>query len=295
MNMKNLIYILALTIIMVSCNMQPEEKITWELKEHPEMLIVESIITNEMKQQVIHLTKSNPYFDSNVPGSVSGATVEVNDGSKAVSFIESKDSAGWYFSEQAFAGEPRITYQLRVKLPSAINGLTNYVAQSEFPEGLAIDSITCGVYRMPKFTETGQDSETEKDTTILGIYYFGKEPNKEINYYFTKVFRNGKLLLSNPKEFSYYQIAKDNASFTHATAYLKNVANGDTILFRLYTIDKEYYNYLDALHNIDFAGNSYSLSGPPANAVGNIEGGKALGYFLTAYVSEKEGIVVDKR
>lgn len=280
--------------MLVSCNLQPEEKITWNVQPSPEMLVVESIITNEMKQQVIHLTKTNPYFDTITPKGVSNAIVEVNDGTITYSFTESKDSAGWYFSTQAFAGKQKTLYQLSIQLSSPINSLTGYTAQSLLPDGLPIDSMTCEIYKMPQFNQQGNNNK-DKDTTILAVYYFGKEPDEAENFYFTKVFRNGKLLYTNPKEYPYFTIAKQNQSFTHIIGFNKDVEGNDSIRFQLYTISSDYYHYLEAVQNIDISGNAYSMSGPPANAVGNVESGKALGYFLAAYVSEKKAKAIDKR
>lgn len=292
-HMKNLLYIVCMVCALNSCNM--DEKITWEVQQHPEMLVVESIITNEVKQQAIHITLSNPYFDSNTPKSVTGANVVVNDGDNSFQFAESKEMPGWYFSEQVFAGVPLRTYHLSIQLASGVNGLTEYTAQSEFPKGLTMDSIKCEIYKMPDMNNGETKNNEEKDTTILDIYYFGKEPENAENFYFAKEYRNGKLLYTNPKEYTYYSVASQNESYTHLVGVYKNIASNDTITYQLYTIGRDYYKYLEAIQNMDSSGDAYSMSGPPANAIGNVEGGKALGYFLTAFVSEKKALAVDKR
>jgi hypothetical protein len=275
--------------------MQPEEKITWELQQHPDMLVVESIITNELKQQAVHLMLSNTYFDGSAPKNVSGATIVVTDGVHPFRFLESNETPGWYFSEQSYAAESLKTYSLSIQLQHSINGLMEYTAQSQLPQGLEMDSMICEIYKTPKIIADEADDNKEKDTTILGIYYFGKEPQTAENFYFAKVFRNKKLLYTNPKEYTYFNTASQNASYTHLMGFQKNVAGNDTIRCRLFTIGKDYYHYLEAIQNSDFSGNAYSMSGPPANAVGNISDGKALGYFLAAYVSDKETKAVDKR
>jgi len=292
--MKLIIYYIIASVLLVSCAQQ-EEKITWELTNQPEMLVVESIITNINKQQAVRLTVSNPYLDQGQPKTVSGANVTVNDGTNTFLFAESHENPGLYFSQQLFSAQSHKTYQLDIKLSYVINGLMEYTAQSTAPQGLEIDSMLCEIYKMPEIAGEDENSGEVKDTTILGVCYFGKEPNTSVNYYFTKVFRNGKLLETNPKEYTYYSVTSQNATYTHQIGFANNVTGTDTILFRLYTVDRDYNNYLEALHNIDFSGNSYSMSGPPANAVGNVSDGKALGYFLAAYISEKKSLAIDKR
>ena len=158
-----------------------------------------------------------------------------------------------------------------------------------------MDSMICEIYSLPESSIDNEDKNKEKDTTILAVYYFGKEPAEAENFYFAMVFRNNKILYTNPKEYTYFSSASQNESYTHLIGFGKNVAASDTISFRLFTIGRDFYHYLEAVQNMDFSGNAYSMSGPPANSVGNVEGGKALGYFLAAYVSEKKVLAVDKR
>jgi len=154
--------------------------------------------------------------------------------------------------------------------------------------------MTCEIYKMPQF-KLDQKDDKEKDTTVLAIAYFGKEPAEAENFYFAKIARNGKLLFTNPKEYPYFYTSSQNQSYTHIMGVEKNITTSDNILFQLYTISSDYYHYVEAIQNMDMTGNAYSMSGPPANAIGNVEGGQALGYFLAAYISEKKAIAIDKR
>ena len=147
---------------------------------------------------------------------------------------------------------------------------------------------------MPQF-QLDQKDDKEKDTTVLAIAYFGKEPAEAENFYFAKIARNGKLLFTNPKEYPYFYASSQNKSYTHIMGVEKNITTSDNILFQLYTISSDYYHYVEAIQNMDMTGNAYSMSGPPANAIGNVESGQALGYFLAAYISEKKAIAIDKR
>jgi hypothetical protein len=269
--------------------MESDEEIPWKLKSHPDMLVVESVITNEQKQHFVHLTLTNSYFDSSIIKPVTGATVEIKEGTNNFTFTES--SPGWYFSDQEFAGTPLKTYQLSINLKTEINGLYEYSAISTMPEGITIDSINCEIYKMPEFSGLVDN----KDTTLLAIAYFGYEPTSPGNYYLNKVYKNGILLQGTPKEYQIYSDEYANGNYTHLSIYNKNISPGDTIRFRLYSIEKSFYKFIEGIQNIDLSGNAYSMSGPPANAVGNISDGKALGFFTVLYVSEKTSYAIDKR
>ena len=258
------------------------------------MLVVESIITNEYKEQVVKLTLSNPYFDSSAVRNVSGASVTVDDGTTLIHFFEKEEYPGYYFSEYSFAAIEQKNYELTIDLDAPVNGQNQYKASSRMPEGFKIDSIDCEILELPYFVIT--DDKEEKDSALLVILYFGEEPANAENYYFSIVSLNSRFITGNPKEYNSKTIPSDNASYAKVDIYRTNAFQNDTIRFRLYTINRDYYRYLNAIKLMDQTGGGIgNLSGPPANAAGNISNGTGLGYFLAAYVSEKAGLAKDKR
>ncbi len=287
--MKNIIYIILISNLLISC-FKTEEIITWDIEEHSDMLTVESIITNEFEVQTVKLVLSNSYFDTSAVRSVNNASVVVDDGTNSINFYESNETPGLYESEYPFACEELKTYTLTITTQEPIYGMTEYTATSQMPDGLEMDSIECDIYKMPEF-----DFEEEEDTTLLIIFYFGEQPLQAENYYFTKTFINGKPIETNPKEYDYFTTSFENAGYTNIYGCQKNVIQDDTVTFILYTVERQYFKYMEALHKIDETGNPMNLSGPPANAEGNINNGAGLGYFLAAYVSEKTSLAIDKR
>ena len=101
---------LILFIFLTSC----EEKIDWDLKtEQINTIVVDAIITNEVKFQHIHITK--PFTNQNdtaVP--VSGAQVFIKTDNFMILFLESPDNPGHYFSDYPAAGSIDITYKLNI-------------------------------------------------------------------------------------------------------------------------------------------------------------------------------------
>jgi hypothetical protein len=159
------------------------------------------------------------------------------------------------------------------------------------PEGLNIDSIRCDIYALPK--EYIDSNNKIKDTTILVIDYFGQEPVRPGNYYTAKIYRNNNPLFSNVKSYPFTDDSERNGAYINLMAVIKNVAAKDTITFNLFSINKEYYHYIDAINKIDQTGDIYSPSGPPANSVGNITG--ALGFFIATYISTGKSVAIDRR
>lgn len=290
--MKTYIYLMVAALTMVSCGMETE--LDWELKKHPDMLVVEGAITSDTLQHYIHLTLSGSYYDSKEPRAVSEANVYVTTGDKVYTFTEKADNPGYYFSDEEFSGQPDKTYNLFIKLKNEINGVSEYKSTATMPLGMKLDSIECEIYEYPEFEFDDEDDDEleEKDTTYLAIYYFGDEPTSLTNYYMAKTYRNEAPLQDNAREFFYNETYKSTDK-THLAIYVRNAAQDDTISFRLYTISYNYYMYLNAIRSINQTGMAMSMAGPPANAVGNIP--NALGYFVVAYVSTQSDVAEDLR
>jgi hypothetical protein len=292
--MKKILYALIVAGLMFTSCAEYEKEISWELDDYPDMLVVEGTITNEFKQQVVLLTKTADYFDTLAPSSVSEAAVIVREGNNTYSFTESLTHKGLYLSDIEFSGEPLKTYELEIILSNPLNGQTDFTAVSTMPEGINLDTILCEIYEMPDLGFEPEEGE-EIDSTLLGIAFFGKEPDSPDNYYLARIFRNGKCWQSNAKELLLYNDDYNNGNYHDSFIYNKNVAANDTIKFEIRSVERGYYDFIIGLQQIDQSGDAYSMSGPPANAVGNIVNGKALGYFTASYISDASGIALDMR
>jgi len=104
-----IVYILFM--IITSC----EEKINWDLQiENVNTVVVDAIITNEVKHQHIHLTK--PFTGSNDTAMpVTGAQVYIITDNLTTIFLESPNNPGHYLSDYPGAGSIDITYQLNIQ------------------------------------------------------------------------------------------------------------------------------------------------------------------------------------
>lgn len=290
--MKTTIYIFLLAVLALTSCAEYEKEITWELDDYPDMLVVEGVITNEFRQQTILLTKTSPYFDTLAPKTISGAGVLVREGGNTYFFTESSTQKGLYLSDIPFSGEPFKTYALEVTLQDALNGITDYTAVSKMPEGIDLDTIICEIYEMPDLDF--EEDEEDKDTTILSIAFYGKEPDDPNNYYTARVFQNKNCWNANVKEVFLYNDDNNNGNNLDYFIGIENVGPQDTIMLEIRSVEKSYYDFINGIQLIDESGDAYSMSGPPANAVGNISHG-ALGFFCGAYISRATSIAVDMR
>lgn len=110
--MKNsLLLPVILSLLLYSC----EEKTEWDIRpENLNTVVVNAMITNEYKQQVIKL--SRPFSDLNgqaVP--VSGAEITIGNGTSVMSFVESEMTPGTYLSEEATGASIDKIYTLEVQ------------------------------------------------------------------------------------------------------------------------------------------------------------------------------------
>lgn len=286
--MKTIIYIVLTISLFVACS--SEEKINWDLPKHEPMLVVNGLITNEVKQQAIYLTQTNEYFDSSKVVTVSGALVHVMCNKVDYSFTESAEKPGLYLSDKPFAAIAQQEIKLSVQLTKALNGKLEYQAVSTMPIGMQLDSIECELYTMPSEFQKENDS---KDSTIVAVYYYGDEPLTMGDYYIGMMYRNGKPLCNDPREYISIRDEYRNGEYVHVESLNKNSLPNDLITFKILSVEKKYWTFIRLIQSMDNSGDPYSMSGPPANAVGNVDG--ALGYFLAARVSEKSAKIIDKR
>ncbi len=112
-----------------------------------EVLIIESTITDELKTQTIHLSKSFR-LDAEGPNLVSNATVAVKD-ELGNNYIFSETEPGVYSSAIQFAAQPNIKYSLEV----IENGITYTSTQESFSQPTQIDQL----YLERDFNENNQE------------------------------------------------------------------------------------------------------------------------------------------
>lgn len=286
---KFIVYFFFGMLWFVSCE---DEPVDWEAEDAPSKLVVEGTFTNEKKHHRVRLTQSADYFSNQRTPPVSGAQVAITGGDSTFLFAENSDEPGVYETVREVAGIPGNAYKLDIQLPEPVNGTVTYYAEEMMLQGIDVDSITPMVYENPFSAD-----DDFVDSLILTIDILGSEPRDIDNFYRVDLYINGNLETDTIDE---VQVFSDEEEFSNAysnsLAFFKSVQPQDTVGIQVSSVSEDYAYFLEGVQNItNQSGSPFDLSGPPANAAGNIQGGDALGYFRVSYVSSASAIAMDMR
>jgi hypothetical protein len=281
--MKVILYITIALIFFTSCQDMTQE-INWNTKNIPSKAVVEGQIVTEYRFQKIILSKTADYFLDEQTPRISGALVTVSDGTTTYYFDEADTAKGVYYSTEMFAGIAGRTYTLNVTLPESLNGTSTINAKDEIIQGFSIDSMNVYIFKNPfaAFTE-----EADQDTTITVFYMKGNQPKDIINYYLIQVYKSGVPVYKNITEMGmlsdeYSEDPQETELFYY---YMGKFTVGDTLSIEVISISKQYYEYIRTLGELNTPPDPLGFSGPPADAIGNINDGKQLGYFSAGQIT----------
>jgi len=114
--MKKLLTFLMLILLLTSC----EEQTDWSLQNgNIDFIVVDGIITNELKVQTIKLSKPVTGLNEK-PQPVTGATVLVSSSQVTYTFHDDPKQPGVYLSDNAFIGLKNKTYSLLITSGSKV-------------------------------------------------------------------------------------------------------------------------------------------------------------------------------
>jgi hypothetical protein len=287
--MKYLIYInLVFLTFLTSCGDTVQE-INWETENVPQKLVVEGEITNELSTHPIVLKYSDDYFVDNPARRVSEAIITVQNDDTTIYYVENAEIPGQYEAELPYRGKVNSDYHLNIQLKQEIDGNSTYTAHTSIIEGLQLESIKAELYENPIAFD-------EEDSLIVGVFFYGQEPEEIKNYYLFKVYRNDSLLVDTINQYGHFsdQQLGINGEEVFFLFFQEQFFAGDTIGIEILSIPEEYNYFLNGVDQISQPGDPFGFSGPPANAIGNISEGKGLGFFFGAHVAYSETILIDK-
>lgn len=181
MTNKIIYTILSAVLIIQAC----DDKINPTLELAPEAFVVDAWLTNLPGEQVIWLTKSQPYFDDSTPPGALGATVTVwgNDGS-VFNFIDQGDgSYTWNPPVGDTFGSIGTDYDLSI----LFEGET-FTAVSSMGRVPTVDSITFEFEEADAFSPDSYIAE-----------FWARDPEGTGDTYWIKAYKNGQFL-SKPGE-----------------------------------------------------------------------------------------------
>ena len=284
------IFLPLLTIFLFSCI----EEVEWETEDYKELLVVEGSFTDEYKRHKVILTKTADYFSGEKTPAVSGADVSITSGSKTIDFVESSERPGVYVTEKPVAGSVGKEYTLNILLQNSINGEIKYSATEEMQPGVDLDSIQTFLYDNPVYT----DDRPDMDSMMLDVRLFWIKPPVEDNFYRVQLYLKDSLSNRTIDDFSIFEGGEELQGASVSNIYFfRNFQPNDTVVLENNSVSDEYNEYIDGMKNITNQEDDqfFDMSGPPANAVGNIEGAEALGYFRVSSVTRDTSVIFDGR
>jgi len=276
-----LIVLSAVTIFISSCT----EPIDIELGNSFARLIVFGEISTDTTVHSVRLTRTADYFYNKPPEAVSGAEIMISDGESEIVLIESNDSPGTYETSPLFYGIPGKKYTLSINLVDIDKDGTmeSYQASSVLPYLGVLDSIHLNYAVYPFFT----GSE---------ILLYAQDPAETVDYYLFKLKKNGVLQTDSIPEIIAQNDLLFNGSYTNGISvqYLddfkpgEKVYAGDTVVFEMYGISKDYFNFIIEAQT-ELRGSNPMFSGPPANVSTNLSN-DALGFFAAVNIKRASAI-----
>jgi hypothetical protein len=216
--MNNLfLFLCAIALLLPVCSC--EEKTTWDLQSSDTFAVADCILTNELKQQEIRLYRSADKLNE-LPEGITGATIEISDGSQHVNFTDDGNEAGKYVSLIPFRATAGKIYRLTISLGNKAD-----TAYAEMTGITPLDDIDIA----PKDSFYRVVYHESNDASMLEVYYdWSSEPDycnrygyceaSEVFYTLEnidaeKVFSPDRLVISFPKK---TQIIRKKYSLNHA-------------------------------------------------------------------------------
>jgi len=295
------IFLVAVTVIaFTSC----EDKINPTLEHADPVLVVDAWVNNKPEDQVVVLTKTQPYFDNTNPPGVSGATVTItdNDG-KVYPFVEDGQVAGnyvWKYQNNEVFGAVGKNYTLSVTVDGEV--FTSSCTMGRVPP---IDSIT--------YEKDDRLRQSSDNQTFYRAEFWATDPVGAGDTYWIRTYKNG-VLLDKPSELNIAYdaggsqgadadgvvfifpirrgINADDKDPNDDTKRLSPVEPGDSLNVQINSISLAAFNYLNEVGEQTNRPGGFGelFSTPLANVSTNIynqnpKGSRVLGFFNVASVS----------
>ncbi|GAB5400203.1 MAG: hypothetical protein Aureis2KO_17880 [Aureisphaera sp.] len=307
-------YILGVVLIMATASSCFEE-ISFNGQTADSALVVETIISDEIKHQEVLLSRSHGFSDtitSSVPER--NATVYIETDTETIPFEEV--AAGTYLSVAPFAAQPNTNYTLNI---ATQNG-EQYMSE---PRRLTPPSVFQDLYAERETNESG--------APVLSIFVDSDDPTGNVNHYryqFEETYKivapkynDLELVIANPifafcdvefipkkvdKEICYntvrnkeiLQVSTDDVSTNTVSRFkVRQIASDDYIIGQRYSIEVKQYTqssdaffYFDRLLEFQETPNTFSQV-QPGYLAGNIEAANTelpvIGFFDVSSVSTR--------
>lgn len=263
--MKNILILLSITLSITSCT----KIIDVKLKDAEKKIIIEANLIEGNNDFNVKVTKTNNYFESGLPTNVNNAIVTLNDG---ITTQVLTNIGNGNYSIPAYIATENTTYTLTIT-----DGTEVYTATSKMPIKVELDSLIFEYIAESAFNPEG-----------YGGFYVFKDPANISNYYRGTLNVNGieTRKVDNLYLFDDGFIDGNNIKIP---IFQETYQAGDSIIARLYSLNKSNYNFYNTLSSLT-SSNGGGSSAAPANPDNNWSNG-ALGNFNTVCISTFNSVV----
>ena len=278
--MDRLSTILTIYILLSGC----EDPITIDLPENQNSIVIEGWITNIDQQQIIKISRTRK-FDESQPGEIiSDAFVSVIQ--DTITYIFTHQEEGTYLSERNFSGTEGDFFGLQIILSEG--DTIRSKTFERMPETVALDSISFDFFEQNSEIEPGQ---------IDRIYFpvtFSSDPFSRSNFYRYVISRNDTVF-NTPQDIELLDDRAINGNEFRNEFRTFNYLDGDKVTIELRSINRGAFDFFELLRNQSTSlGTSSGTS--PASIDGNLENisdseQTVLGYFSCFAVSSQERIL----
>ncbi len=272
------ILLMYLTVILTfSC----EEVVIIDLPETERNIVIEGLLTDELTSHYVRVSQVVDFYETGSFPAVSNAEVFVETDAGEVfryTYNPTGDSllAGYYFSEQEYAGKPGKLYSLHVKL-----GGLEFTAIDSMVRVAPIDSLSTQINEHEK-------ANAGADSLYWEVVLYAGEPPEVKNYYFFNFYRNGQLTRDEITDvYAFDDTALGGSLNGLASPVL--YARGDTAMVEMMSLTRRGYLYYFDLVNV-LNNDSGLFSPPPTNPRSNISGG-AAGIWQVSAMSRKQLVI----
>lgn len=267
--MKRIVYILLFIPLLQSCT----EVIDFDLNDEQARIVIDAVLTDEVKQHQVRLTKSTSFYFNEIAPTVSGADVSISGGGEVFQFTESATEPGLYLSAANAQGKIGVIYTLNVFAENE-----TYTAIDTLRGVSEIDTV----FAFPQI-DTLFTLDTSYTIIMFGQEKPGRGDHYMWNYYVNDTLRSPELRDKNFGNDDFVDGSNPVDGFPVFTGInFEDIEVGDRVRLEMLSVGEDYLDYAFELFlQTDFRGGFFD--GPPANIRTNLSNG-ALGYFRTSAV-----------
>lgn len=257
-----------MVVLFCSC----DKAIEVNLPEYEQELVMEMYLEKGRPLRCL-LIQSLPYTDTAINKPINDALVIFSDGT-------TKDTLTYRMNQDMVTGRFYNYYHPRIVEPNpekvySVTILSNektITSTTKFSQTTAsIDSVIV------------RESPNEADSFSVGIKF--TDPSSIENYYRILIGKNLNLFGSDPTDFRISDISFNGKPFSYYSE--PDFARNDTITVRVYSLNKEHYEYLESMGNARRS--NFNPFSQPGRIKSNVSGG--LGIFTSILYTERKVII----